>query len=302
MTALVHMAAARPGGIADARVPCPLCGGLIHPVAGRCKHCKEDLSAYRSGRPAAAAALPSLHGKPMATNGTNGHATAVPIAVETAIAREGSQPILPPRPTARPMTAAKAPSMWRSWPVIVIALAAVAIVTATVIMIMPPGSKNKAQKEISPPPAPERMDTSPLPEKQSQIDPWQAPDDPDQNPPGAYPKAAPQPAPAPDDDADLLSPLDKNGVAGAGAQHDFMLNALDHACKKMTACPGIDQSLLAAACSSVSALPKAPPKANCPAAQKCLDAIDHMSCGQMSAANASTIVNMVQDCATAMQC
>ena len=28
MTALTYMAAARPPGIADARVPCPLCGGL----------------------------------------------------------------------------------------------------------------------------------------------------------------------------------------------------------------------------------------------------------------------------------
>src|SRR5215207_126382 len=101
MTALVHMAAARPPGIADARVPCPLCGGLIHPVAGRCKHCKEDLTQFRAGRPQAAAALPALNGKPVvSTNGTNGHVVAAPIPVAMPVTHnDGSQPILPPRTT-----------------------------------------------------------------------------------------------------------------------------------------------------------------------------------------------------------
>ena len=27
----------------DPRVACPVCGGLVHPVAGKCKHCKTDL-------------------------------------------------------------------------------------------------------------------------------------------------------------------------------------------------------------------------------------------------------------------
>src|SRR5205814_5764562 len=120
MTALMTMAAtARPPGLGDARVPCPLCGGLIHPVAGRCKHCKEDLSTFRAGRPQAAATLPALNGHtitapatlhapppvvaaqtngymPTSGNGTNGQSTitAAPIAIQ---ARDGSQPILPPR-------------------------------------------------------------------------------------------------------------------------------------------------------------------------------------------------------------
>ncbi|HWO19600.1 MAG TPA: hypothetical protein VNO30_12525 [Kofleriaceae bacterium] len=54
------MAAATRPGPADARVPCPLCGGLIHPIAGRCKHCKEDLRTLRGARPAAGATLPAL--------------------------------------------------------------------------------------------------------------------------------------------------------------------------------------------------------------------------------------------------
>ena len=31
----------------EARVPCPVCRGPIHPVAGRCKHCRADLHALR---------------------------------------------------------------------------------------------------------------------------------------------------------------------------------------------------------------------------------------------------------------
>lgn len=53
-------ASARAPRPADARIPCPLCGGLIHPIAGRCKHCKGDLGALRAARPPAAAALPPL--------------------------------------------------------------------------------------------------------------------------------------------------------------------------------------------------------------------------------------------------
>src|SRR5262245_2082840 len=178
MTALMDMAAARPSGIADARVPCPLCGGLIHPVAGRCKHCKEDLTTFRAGRPQAAAALPALNGNGASTNGaigTNGHVAATPAAVPAPLpAREGSQPILPPRTTARSVQAQRPPSMWRSWPMLVIALAVVAIVAATVIMVLPAG-RSHAGGKLSAPPAPERMETNPLPDKSSMIDPWSGP-------------------------------------------------------------------------------------------------------------------------------
>ena len=35
----------------DARIPCPVCGQEIHPVAGRCKHCKTDLVKLRVRAP-----------------------------------------------------------------------------------------------------------------------------------------------------------------------------------------------------------------------------------------------------------
>src|SRR5215468_11730384 len=126
-------AAARPGPpeARDARIPCPLCGGLIHPIAGKCKHCKADLSAYRAARPAAAAPLPALHPSATAGNGPPApivHAVAMPPAM---------QAVLPPRPTTRVATAQAAGSAWRSWPIVVIVVAMMAIVAAVVLMVWP---------------------------------------------------------------------------------------------------------------------------------------------------------------------
>ena len=119
-------AAARSPGIGDGRVPCPLCGGLIHPVAGRCKHCKEDLSQYRAGRPQAAAVLPPLNGRPTpvpapaqtpAGNGTSIHA---PIATAPVTASNGDVTILPQRITGSQYAAEPRRSLLRNWPLIVI--------------------------------------------------------------------------------------------------------------------------------------------------------------------------------------
>ncbi len=300
MTALLQMAAARPPGIADARVPCPLCGGLIHPVAGRCKHCKEDLSSFRAGRPQAAAALPALNGKP--ANGSNGHAaaTAIPVFVPT---QEASQPILPPRSTQRSLPVVREHSLWRSWPMLVIALAVIAIVAATVIMLMPPGRKTHDGK-MSAPPAPERMDSNPIPEKQSQTDPWD--NGQGNNGLGNIPRAAPDPQPQQPqdpDDNDLLG--GGGGITGSldlqgGA---FTFHVFDHACKKLRSCPGVDQSMLTTLCDSMAMMPK-PPVPSCPAAQKCLEAIDNLSCSQASAdaLNPASMFSMFKDCVEADQC
>lgn len=312
MTALMDMAAARPPGIADARVPCPLCGGLIHPVAGRCKHCKEDLSSFRAGRPQAAAALPALNGKPAATtNGTNGHAVAAAApaaAVPTILpAREGSQPILPPRTTARSVQAQRPPSMWRSWPMLVIGLAVVAIVAATVIMVMPQGSAKPSHK-VSAPPAPERMETNPLPEKSSSLDPWGAPGGAPQQavPPMApvTPRGQPQP-PDPDDDFAQSGGI---GISGGSSftmngTSAFMVNVLDHACTKFKACPDVDQSMISSICDAVGVMPKAAPPAGCQAAKRCFDAIDRMSCAQAQSSSPQSVLTLFQDCTeAATQC
>jgi hypothetical protein len=294
MTALTQMAAAPPG-IVDARVPCPLCGGLIHPVAGRCKHCKEDLSSYRAGRPAAAAALPALNGKPV--NGSNGHVVATPIPI--VVAKHESQPILPPRTTARTVPAQRPHSMWRSWPMLVIAVAVVAIVVATVIMVLPRDDKHGSGK-MSAPPAPERMETNPLvPEQHGQLDPW------DNDAPGTVPgRPVPvpdpiPPTPAPDPDDDLLG-----GQGGLGGMQGnaFLFHVVDRACKKLMTCPGGDLSTLNAMCDGFAAMPK-PPVPTCDAVKRCFDAIDQMSCTQVDDdVSPLSLYTRFRDCADAIKC
>jgi hypothetical protein len=288
-----------------------LCGGLIHPVAGRCKHCKEDLSTYRAGRPQAAAALPALNSGPIISkpsNGSNGHVVPAPIPVVVATAHEVSQPILPPRTTARSVKVARPPSMWRSWPMLVIALAVIAIVAATVIMILPQGNKH-ADGKMSAPPAPERMQMNPLPEpdqKHGQNDPWAKPD------PGA-PAAplAPQP-PDPDDpdDNDIWrgtpggpsgGTLGGGGTFGSkGAQ--VQLEALVRACSKLKSCPNLDQSDFSAVCDAVAMMPRPPAVTGCAAAQRCYNAIDKMSCDDASNSSPHSVLRVIQDCAEATNC
>lgn len=35
---------AAPVAMSPGRVPCPLCGLPVHPIAGRCRHCRSDLT------------------------------------------------------------------------------------------------------------------------------------------------------------------------------------------------------------------------------------------------------------------
>lgn len=124
----------------EARVPCPQCGGPIHPIAGRCKHCKADLAARRAGKPQAQAALPSLgnrttndravSGPPMPAR-MRGNAKLPPMDPRMAEFSMGSplpsaNQILPPRQTGRML--ATPPQAPAAWPIIVIALSILAII------------------------------------------------------------------------------------------------------------------------------------------------------------------------------
>lgn len=317
-------AAARSPGIGDARVPCPLCGGLIHPVAGRCKHCKEDLTAYRAGRPPASTPLPPLDGRAAqaphgvaGAPGTNGH---VPAAMPVAVApREASQPILPPRPTGRSMAAQPPRGLLRNWPILVIVVAVLAIVGAVVIMVLPADDEPQAGKrQLMPTPAPDRMETNPLP-KQGRIDPWADPD----MPPGTVPRAMPsQPDPygydpgprraqprrtppgsAPSDPFgadpdDVFGGIGGLGTGGARISGTFMVTMLHQACTKLQSCPSADFDVLGPLCGQFRAMPRPPLPANCPAAQRCLDAIDGLSC-DADIDNPLAAIALLQDCTTA---
>lgn len=47
---------ASPFAAALPRVACPACGAAIHPIAGRCRHCRADLTRRRDDGPQTAAA------------------------------------------------------------------------------------------------------------------------------------------------------------------------------------------------------------------------------------------------------
>ncbi len=331
----------RPGP-ADARIPCPLCGGLIHPIAGRCKHCKNDLSALRSARPAAMAQLPALnHGAPAPGHGAaNGHgrgpmngypaappgpppppsqnlvqavAAAAPIPLAIHHGPADAVPILPPRPTGR-FTAPAPRASWKSWPVIVIILAVIAIVTAIILMLFPPGGAPRDEgKSHSLDPAPDRMDTNPTPSTPRQPpstnpDPWSR-----RGGGGTAPTTPPQPPPDdPDiDDPDIddaltgRDPFTRRGGRGAGLgmQSSSMLYSIfRHACTRLSTC-GTTTPQTKQLCDLYARVPSVPPP-SCPAATRCLRNIDEMSC-DVKLDDPTSLLQLKDrftDCADALGC
>lgn len=191
------------------RVPCPLCGGAIHPVAGRCKHCKQDLLAHRGGASGASSALPRL----AAGTGPMGQGSLSPSAVTIGL-------------PAYPVEAAQRQARrgWLSnWPLIVITLAVVAMIVALVLLVLPQHDGGaRGGKRL---PGSDNMETDVLPRsgKSGAIDPWApSPRANSGRNPGADPgansgpssQASPPPAPVPPDDVDSDDARDGNGVQG----------------------------------------------------------------------------------------
>ncbi len=295
-------AVARTPTPSDGRLPCPQCGGLVHPIAGRCKHCKADLADARAARPAAAAALPALAG----TGSPRRDVTPVPSPIRAlAQAAADPQPILPPRQTGH-MQAPNQPSgsLLRNWPVLVIVLAGIAIAAAVIIMVWPASTTAKADSRLAPPPAPERMDTNPLP-PHSSLTPPTAP----QAPGGADPwNNKPPAAPDPDDldPADpLAGPFATPGSGGGGVFGGIiggpavMFSVFEHACSRMTSC---GNSQLAPFCMMLNQAGGSMPAPTCAAAQRCLARIDQLDCnaGLSSQADVMAAMTTIQDCTDAM--
>lgn len=303
-------AAAKAPGPADARVPCPLCGGLIHPIAGRCKHCKADVSTTRSSRPAAAVALPPLHqGAAAPPSHTNGHPANAHMAVPIAMRTEESQPILPPRPTGRMQASGTRTASWKSWPIVVIGIAVVAIIVAVILMVWPASQPTNADaKTLAPPPAPERMDTNPLPPSgtgpQGSLDPWS-------NKPGAAPDPAPAQPPAPPtvpdpvpdvDDIDppnLADPFRGGGLSQQNAL-GLMSAILQHTCDRLASCPNANDPTVKMMCDAGRLAVPSAPAPTCSAAQRCLSRIDALPCDDLDPASTLGMVQGVQDCIEAM--
>ena len=293
----------------EARVPCAQCGGLVHPIAGRCRHCKADLSAIRGARAAATAPLPALD--PLSATPRvpvrPGEAASQPAAPVVTIAKEASQPVLPPRPTAGYQVPPE--SSWKSWPMVVIVLATIAIVTAVVIMVWPASHVANAKRTLEPPPAPERMDTNSL--TPTPIPP----------PPHASltPPSRRTPDPLPPQDPDVMDPLGRGGAGMGGLGRmgglgplgglanlnaGLMKAVLQHGCDRLTACGSTDDVLRMTCKVGLDALRVAPPPPTCDAAARCIKRIDELDCTthMTGIADLLTLLPNAQDCLAALAC
>jgi hypothetical protein len=304
-------AAAGRDAAGEVRVPCPQCGGLVHPVAGRCKHCKADLAATRV-RGTAPTALPSLGGPSSPAGAPQGARAAyaraadpAPTSLEHDTDVNGVIPRTPPNAAVLP----PAPRTHRvdrgwaqQWPIVVIALAVIAIIAAIAIMLWPAGSPEAttAPRGGAAPPAPDRMDTNPQPS--APTTPAPSPgltppaDDPWSGPGGAAPRPDPAPgggqiAPADPD----LSPL---ALAGGG----FAAAAVSRLCTRLTSCQQLDASVCALFDAGAAAAGAPPP--SCPAAAQCLDAIDHLDCNprQLDTGAMISLFLGLKSCADALRC
>ncbi len=243
----------------------------------------------------------------MQVHPANAH-LAVPIAMRT---DDEAQPILPPRPTGRMAAAQQQGAAWRSWPVIVIAIAVVAIVTAVVLMVWPPGSTTRANAgTLPPPPAPERMDTNPMPGPQGSLDPWN-------NRPGAAPDPAPSrpqlPTTPPDiDDIDpdpdsLANPFrgggNTLGSLGGSSMLGLFSAVLSRACDRLASCPNAS-SVSRMACTTMRQTLPLSAAPTCAAAQRCMASLDRvMTCDDnLDPTAVLGLMNGMQDCADAMRC
>ncbi|MBP6631427.1 MAG: hypothetical protein KA297_18460 [Kofleriaceae bacterium] len=217
-------------------MPCPACGGLIHPIAGRCKHCRADLVAWRGGGPTtsggalAPAALPHITTGPAAlaptpppaqavvaylpgASGSNGHAAPSLLA---GMSPSPATTISPGYPVGAD---AEARGSWlaRRWPMIVVVLAAIAIAVSVVMLLVPPKpSVAKPARALTPASGgdDDRMPTNPQPTgpggqgaMPGQVAPDQGGGQGATPPDPADPWSSPPGVPAPTDPDDLAPPM-----------------------------------------------------------------------------------------------
>jgi hypothetical protein len=345
----------------EARVPCPVCGGPIHPVAGKCKHCKSDLRTLRGPRAAAPAPLPALapsrpvpvpvaesrsaptasasaiNGNGHAAGASNGHShgragytpspSQEPQLPAINYEQTGPVPVLPPRVTARHGTGTihGKRSALRHWPVIVIVLAVVAILAAIALLVWPPpgdGATKRASPAVSGP-APDRMDTSPLPDQPTAKPPATKPAPPPPSDPPADPSTDPvlkdpwnnpkqdrsQTRPQLPSQNDLDDPfssapnlaaqvaqLEQMLRSGGGTTAVVQLAAFKHACAVATRC-GNDTPI----CQTLAMLPDQP-LPRCAAAAACLRRIDRLTCAQDNPDELLDVVTSVHECTLALGC
>lgn len=269
------------------RVPCPCCGGQVHPIAGRCKHCKEiiapSVGSVRAGG-----------GKP-------------PLLAALGVAR-------PPVDASGAAQGTTAASLIRGWPMIAIGVATLAIAAALVLLLWPrhPDGARRGTRA----PSNDRMQTSPLPDAP---DPWAspprsgsrsglAPADPLADPPDD-PDDPPDPGVDPDLDGggdDLLGLLDPDpsdpddlGAPQRMSNSGAMRTILSRACHKMTTC-GAPPALVAQCEQAVRAIPRTALSCHSPVKLRaCFRAMDQVPC---SLARDGQLLLQIPPCSRLFSC
>ena len=231
--------------LADARISCPVCRAPVHPIAGRCKHCRADLVRVRGGTtghgetpvaipilgaggaPAAApmplpgarlGAMPALAAIP-----TSGVGPAVPLTHAPSHALPaGTVPLaLPAGPAmaalpgtvAEPRRARARGGNWsQRWPLLVAIVAALAILASLAVLVFgDDDAKRKPSRAFGP--APDRMNTDVQPPPAMPDLTLPTP------PPGALPPSAQAPS-DPSDPTDPIDPFDPSPAPGTAADPD----------------------------------------------------------------------------------
>jgi hypothetical protein len=247
--------------MADARVSCPVCRAPVHPIAGRCKHCKADLVRARGGStgageapvsvPAigpggapAAAPLPLPGGRgasmPSLAAGAAPVAAlppgpslpplgAAPVPVQAApasVATAGPAPAMPVAAYAPPIAApvARAPRARGGWGQrwpLAVAVVAAIAIVVSLAVLLFGGERSRRKPVRALGPAPDRMNTDTGPP---------APPPPRTTPDPSPPPVPPPPsAAAPDDPSapapDLADPFDPAPGGGAGGSDPWAPNS-----------------------------------------------------------------------------
>lgn len=287
-------------------VQCPACGGAIHPIAGRCKHCKADLVAHREAEARARRAAQQ------AMRETNRSAAPPPPAKPNGRApspapANGSGPARAPAAQRRPQTPPPSleqqvvyaeQSAWsRRWPLLVSAVALVAILVSLFFLLR--SSNGEAE---------------PLGHETSSNAPHIVPDQmPSPNMPQPQMPNIPDPDFAP-------QPLDPGGGSAPRAWHTapdpgmFSVALVESVCAKLDSC-GISDDFSSVLCKEMAKGASNPmldakvKSGECTydraAATACLQAVSNMSCDMKDANDVAGWLSQASgmvDCAGAFTC
>jgi len=264
-------------------MPCPACGAPVHPIAGRCKHCKTDLVKLRE-----------QHAQAMRHAGV---APAAPMRAATpaagvAIARPAERAQTPlPMPAYPQGYGTTMPSVWaRRWPLLV-GGAAVAVIAISLVILL------RGKGDATPTSGPSGPSRSPR----------MVPDDMNSNPQGPLGSNIPSPG-HPDPDPGLPAPQRTRPDPTDAAS--FAMALVQSMCDRLDKCGVMDANArqLCAMAPQLGGMGGMGGMGNAPqchidrvAARACFDAIDNLSCDQMKP-DLSTLMSMsntLQACTSA---